>query len=84
LDNPKSLGLATVIFVRSRLIRTFVCARFPVLPSTLIRSFRYFSKDAISRTLSSTGAAQSMTNLTVDFFDVFFATFGAYIGEERT
>ena len=57
-----------MILVRSLEMTTLHCARLPVFPSTLIRSLRYFSKEAISRTLSSTGAAQSMTNLTVDFF----------------
>jgi hypothetical protein len=56
---------------------TFVWDRLPVLPSTLMRSLRYFSKDAMSRTLSSTGAAQSMTNLTLDFLpDVLPLAFG--------
>lgn len=39
----------------------------PALPSTLIFSWRNFSKDAISMILSSTGLEQSMTK-TCDFF----------------
>jgi len=41
--------------------------RLLVFPLTLILSWRYFSKEATSKTLSATGWAQSMTNLVTCF-----------------
>ena len=63
-----------VSLVRSRVMVTPAEATAPVFPSTLRRSWRYFSKAATSSTLSSTGAVQSITNFTVPFFTLFALT----------
>jgi hypothetical protein len=69
LLNPSSAGEAIVSWVRSWLMTTLEPpANGSVLPSILMRSWKYFSNRATSRTLSSTGCVQSITNLTVDFF----------------
>lgn len=44
----------------------------PALPLTLMRSCRNFSNEAGSRTRSSTGMKQSITNFTVCFLEDFF------------
>jgi hypothetical protein len=62
LENGNSA--TTLIFDFSRDTTTLV-PRTPALPPTLILSLRNFSNSAVLRTSSSTGALQSMVNLTV-------------------
>lgn len=58
----KLLSEVTEILFFSRVTVTD-SPRAPALPPTLIRSWRNFSREAMSMILSSTGFAQSMTNV---------------------
>merc|ERR1719330_1166079 len=69
----KGASAFTWIFALSRVIVTF-SPRFPVLPSTLIRLLKNFSKSLGSMILSSAGCWQSTVNFSIFFFS-FEATF---------
>ncbi|KAL8171799.1 hypothetical protein V2J09_023603 [Rumex salicifolius] len=63
----KLLSEVTVILFFSRETET-ESPRAPALPATLIRSWRNFSREAMSMILSSTGFEQSMVKLAPFFF----------------
>merc|ERR1719265_1826391 len=76
LEKAMSVVTHTLLFSRVTLTAS---PRLPVLPLTLMRSWKYFSSCATSMMLSSTGWWQSTKNLLVTFFTfwpltAFFAT----------
>ena len=67
LEKPSSAGETTVTLVRSCVIvAILLAARATVLLPISMRSCKYSSNDAASRTLSFIGCIQLMSNLTVD------------------